>query len=152
MAAQDPRILLILQALATRLAAISSAGGAYHTDIGATVRRGRKRLTGVPACSIYLDGQTVTTAAPARAVVEARIAIEAYAAYGSTEPEDVGCRMLEDIRVALETTDRTLGGLLHRTDLGGLTWDDGEIVYPEEQDSIVGVRVIYTAPYIRKAD
>jgi len=150
--AADPKILLILQALSARLAAIRDTDDAYHTDIGRYVQRGRHRLPAPPACAIYLDSQTVTAAAPARTLIEASIAVEAYSRFEDDEPEDVACRMLEDIRVAVESTDRTLGGLLHLGEQLGIAFEPGDITYPEDQDSIVGVRVVYTAPYIRKAD
>lgn len=153
MPAADPKIRRILAALSTRLSAIDSTGGEYHTDIGTTVIRGRKQLPQPPVAAIYLDRETVTAAAPRRTQIDATVAVEAFAAYGAEQPEDVGCRLLEDIRKAIESpADARLGGLLIDGDQYGIAYSQAEIIYPTEQDSIVGVRVLYSAPYVRSSD
>ena len=62
---------------------------------------------------------------------------------------EAGC-VLADVQRAMELPDDTsLGGELLSVRYG-LTWESEEIYMPEMGANVVGVRVIYAMPHIRK--
>lgn len=143
----DPKRLRIVKAVQTRLAAIDG-NGLYHTNLGHLVRRGKPNFSPdeLPACAVYGSDSTAETEQGERAKVLAQVYIEAHALIGNDHGEDVACRLLADIARAMELTgDERMGGLLQDR----LSWESDEIIYPEESDTTVSVRVTYNIPHVR---
>lgn len=146
-----PKLQRILDAVADRLAGIKMGNG-YFTDAGQQVVRGRHSLDGsrLPGCAAYVDARNVATAVERRATVDCTITVEVLGEYGDTEPEVMACRFAADVQTAMESGDRTLDGLLLDQRTLGLAWQSDEFIYPENQDHLVGVRVTYAMPHIRR--
>lgn len=146
----QPKLLRILDAVATRLTTIAPAGG-FYTDIGARVRRDRREPTlgELPCVVVYSGERLAAETKNRRARCELAITVIAYAD-GYPDAEAIGVELLADIQRAIETTDNTLGGLLS-SERGGLAFASDEIFLPEIGASAVGARVTYTAPHVRNA-
>lgn len=149
----EPKLLRILMAISTRLADVRMANG-YYTDAGQQVVRGRYSLdhTVLPGMAVWMESNDPSQSLQQRARADGVLVVEATAAYNNEEPEDMACYLAADINKALETDDRTLGGLLISDKDGqGVTWQGDEIIYPENENNLVGVRVSYAVPHIRRA-
>lgn len=147
----EPKLQRILAAIETRLVAVKIGGG-YYTDAGQQIVRGRHSLdyTCLPGFAIYFDGRSPVEPTKANLRSEASIVIEGIAEFGADHPEDIACRLAADIQKAIESTDRTLDGLLLTDAAGGLNWQSDEFIYPDNSDNLVGVRVTYAVPHIRR--
>ena len=143
----DPKLLTIIKAIETRLLAIDGSG-LFHTDIGATVVRGKRNFQSdeLPACCCYLLPRTFDEAPghADRLKVDSTIVIEAHGATGA-HPEDTAISMLADIQRAIELEDDTLGGLV----VGKLQYQGDAISYPEDLGKHVSVQVLYSVPHVR---
>lgn len=146
----SPKLMRILQAVSNRLTQIRMASG-YYTDAGQQVVRGQYTLdhTQLPGCAVYLASRSPVGTPRGASNCDAELVIEVIATFGDEHPEDLATMLAGDVQRAIESTDRTLGGLLSASENGGITWQGEEIYYPENSDKQVGVRVTYAAPHIR---
>lgn len=146
-----PKLQRILVAISDRLSQINTGDG-YYTNAGQQVVRGQHSLdhTCLPGVSISLETRASRDALKRNAIVDATVVVEALAEIKAEPAEDVAVYMAADIQRALESDDRTLGGLLVADSAGGLTWQTDEIIYPEASETQVGVRVTYAIPHIRR--
>lgn len=80
------------------------------------------------------------------AICDAVIVVEGYVKR-EADAETQGIQILGDIQRAVEPGDKTLGGLL---DPSGMKFIGDEVLYPENSDSVVGGRVEYSIPHLRK--
>jgi hypothetical protein len=99
-------------AIAARLATITVAGG-FETDVGARVYRGRRRIdpAQVP-CVVMVEAEDKVLDHNAKSVrLHQRYIVEAHAACDPDHPNDAAHKMLRDIKRAVFTADKTLGGV-----------------------------------------
>ncbi len=132
---------LILEAAQARLVLILRASG-YATDAGQCVFAGEITAIGPDdpeqAISVVLGIDT-----PGRPLTQVPIQISALARADIDEPWLAAEAILGDIRTAMETTDRTLGGLVKTMEKGSVQ------PYPREPGStVVGVTITYLATYV----
>ena len=146
-----PKLQRILDTLGERLAAILITGG-YYTDIGARVPRDRRppEAPELPACLLYLGERAAEETQQERTKCTQSVTVEAFVDLGEADAETIGIQLLADVQRAMELPDDTsLGGELLSVRYG-LTWESEEIYMPEMGANVVGVRVIYAMPHIRK--
>ena len=144
----DPTLLLITKEIQSRLENIDGEGD-YFTRIGSSVERGRRHWNPaeVPCCSIYLGTRTIADTNVSRASMDQEIVIEALSDVEDlTNPEDTSIKILSDIQRAVETTDRDIS---HKI-IGEIMWVSDVIAYPDNDPSVIGARVTYSIPQIRK--
>lgn len=146
-----PKLQRILAALSARLEGINTAAG-YYTNAGQHVQRGMHTLDPrcLPGIAVYVTGRELTEAQQPSTRASCLITVEAVSPYAGDHPEDMACMLAADIQTAVEAADRTLGGLVLTDAAGGLAWQSDEIIYPEASDPLVGVRVNYAVPHIRR--
>lgn len=147
----SPKPLRILEAITARLAVISQAAG-YYSDIGCRVRADRRDPleAELPCCSVILGERLAGDTHPKRARVEMPISVVAFAALEGRDSEVAGSELLADLCRAVELEDSTLGGLLQESQYG-LTFVSEEIFQPEAGTNVVGARITYACPHIRRS-
>jgi len=141
----------IIEAVATRASAIDGTGD-YQTSIGTSVRRTRVQPTEneVPCVHVYLDAREVGQENQAGLVIVAStLVVEGYVARTGSDDEGQGIAVLSDIQQAIETDDYSIGALIDVRN-GGIKWQRDEILYPDVGNSVVGGRVEYSIPHLRK--
>lgn len=143
----SPKLLRILQAVASRGYAIRQADG-YYTDLGSDVRLDKREpdINDLPVLLVYLGTRTAEDTQNKRAKCATTITVEGFCAPAG-DAETIGIEMLADIQRAIELEDETLGGLTPQ----GLEFQSDEIYMPESGENVVGAMVTYTAPHIRKS-
>jgi len=132
----------ILAALYTR---INSALGATFT-----VSKGKRDFSPqeLPAIALFRERWERSSEEGERALMaDALVIVEAHKAFGTSAPSDVAEDLIATIRSAIETTDRSLGGALR---LPGIILEAHEVNYPENADSLIAVRLEYSAPHVEK--
>lgn len=137
----------ITDAIAARLATMTEANG-YSSDAGAHIVRGQSEINAdeLPACLLYIEQRSTESDIGERARQTVQIVIEVFAAY-SADPELIAIGLLDDIATVVEdASDTTLGNLLR----GPLAWQSDEIIYPTSAGRVVGARVTYQAPHVRR--
>lgn len=143
----DPKLLRILKEIQTRLQVINGLDP-YFTRIGHNVGRGRRRWEPdeIPACSVFLNPRRIEEDITERQRLTASITIDAIMALTDhQEAEDWAVYMLADIQRAIETTDRTLGGLVVKS----IAWESDTISYPETDRKKIAVQCVYSIPHVR---
>lgn len=146
-----PKLQRIMAEIGNRLSAITVSGG-YYTEAGQQVSRGQGSLDDarLPGVAFWLEGRTAEESIQASARAVGTVVVEAMAEYHDADAEDVAISLAADIQTAMESTDRTMGGLVLTDAGGGLLWQSDEIIHPEDRDNLVGVRVTYAVPHIRR--
>ena len=144
-----PKLQRVIDELASRAAAILTAGG-YYSDMGATVLLDRQspHQAQLPCVQIYLGERTQSETRNRRAMADVAVTVVGYRALGEGTSEQVGIEILSDIQRAIETDDDRMGGLLNGAAYG-LHWQSDEIFLPGSGESVVAAQVIYAAPHVR---
>lgn len=136
----------ILEVVIARLERITRDNG-YDTDAGAAVRLGEAPAFGPDdpdeAIAVLLDDDRPGKSME-QVFIELPVAIAALARPDLAAPWVVVEQVLSDVKRAMEQTDRTLGGLLHRRMERGTT----RTLPREEGSLVVGATVTYICPYV----
>jgi len=145
----DPKLMRIMQTLASRLTAIKVVAG-FHTNIGQTVERYPRIFNEneCPACSIYLSSADQAGLIGNAQKTDPGLVVHASAVYGDEIAEDVAIRMLTDIHRAIEIPSISIQknpDIIRQ--IGEVGW---QISYPENLAGVVSIEVLYQFSYSRK--
>lgn len=147
-----PKLQRIVDTIADRAAVITIANG-YYTDIGAEVFRDRRppQVQELPAMMIYLGERIGAETQSCRTRCDHTITVSGYVAVNETDSsEELGIQLLADIQKAIEIeSDSTLSGELNGAAYG-MVFASDEIYLPDTGEDVVGARVTYSIPHIRK--
>lgn len=152
----SPKLLRILQAVASRVEQIQVSGG-YYTDIGLDVRLDRREPNEheLPVSLVFVGERTKqdqrgNNARGGTATCSQNITVIGYTALDSAQSEEAGIQLLADIQRAVEGEDSTLSSLLLES-YYGLNFQSDAIFQPDTGENVVGARVTYGLPHIRKS-
>lgn len=150
----DPIAQQILEAVATRLEAITTANG-YNTNAGADVELGRMRYNGNelnsnPVLCVYdvedspIEGTEFTEET---LMLNLSIAVDAFAKRASGDTiHETAHKITADVKKAvLQVDDKRLNGLSL-----GLYYQGRQIEYPEEGGNIIAIGFRFLVPYKEK--
>lgn len=146
----DPLSLQILEAVEDRLETILVAGG-YNTDAGQNVFLGVRRINpneladGSVVLNVFDTDDEVdeTTAYGDEEIhVTLRITVEAYIRDLTEQGTRLAHLVMQDIKTAVLTSDRTLGGLT--VDFG---YDGRSVEYPDPGGDTLTVSVDFVTTY-----
>jgi len=146
----DPKLMRIMQVLATRLKTIKTVDG-FNTNIGQTVERYPRVFNEneCPACSLYLSSADQGGLIGTAQKTDPGVVIHASSVYVDEIAEDVALRMLTDIHKAIEV--RSSSSIPLNPDIirqvSEVSW---QIIYPENLAGIVSLEVLYQFSYSRK--
>lgn len=145
MSTSTPKRRAILEALVTRVQDITVAHG-YRTDAGALVFLGEKPDLGPDDPSVavaVVPSEDSVTGQGDKLFVELPIEFQALAKADIDAPHLAIEDVLADLKEAIETADRTLGGLAG----GELTRTATRTMDREPGATTVGVALTYMVPY-----
>ena len=129
---------------------------AFYTRINATlgatytISRGKRDFSPheLPAIALFRERWERSSAEGERALMaDSLVIVEAHKAFGTSAAADVAEDLIATLRSAIETSDRALGGALT---LPGIVLEAHEVNYPENADTLIAVRLEYSAPHVEK--
>lgn len=136
---------LVIQAIVTRLAIITVAGG-YNSDIGEHVQRTKMPPVAVPGCNVWPQPET-SDRKYQKSLNSMQVLIEAVTLYGSSNPSQVSEQILGDLKKAMLDPSwlKSLSpNYIESVSPVGGGADD----YPNEEDNTVGTKLMILVKYL----
>lgn len=146
-----PKLTRIVDAIIARASDISVANG-YYTDCGLNIHDDRRQPqeSEAPILVVSVGERVAEDTQTKRSRCNQSITLTGFVIYNGTDAIGQAVGIISDIQRAVELEDETLGGLLQGS-VYGLSFVSDELFLPDAGETVVGGRVTYAVPHIRKS-